>query len=79
MTIPEVQAHLSEMLMAHYAGWVHETLPALGGQTPLQAVTTAEGRERVAILVDDIERRSAKQVGFDAGIVKRLREQLGLI
>lgn len=58
---------------------LHETLPALGGQTPLQAVTTAEGREMATILVDDIERLSATQTGFDAVIIERLREQLGLV
>ncbi|NJO35579.1 MAG: hypothetical protein HC869_23390 [Rhodospirillales bacterium] len=53
-------------------------MPALDGQTPMQAVTTADGRESVAVLVDDIERMGAHQPGFDPAIVKRLREQLGL-
>jgi hypothetical protein len=79
MQRPEVQAHLHQMLAAHYEGWIDEPLPALDGQTPLQAVTSAEGREKVAILVDDIERLSAQQAGFDAAITKRLREQLGLV
>jgi hypothetical protein len=79
MQLPEVQAHLHKMLAAHYEGWLYEALPVLGGQTPLQAVKSAEGREMVAILVDDIERLSVLQTGFDAAIVKRLREQLGLI
>jgi SEC-C motif/Protein of unknown function (DUF2384) len=78
MQNPELQAHLRKMLSAHYEGWVHEALPALDGQTPMQAVTTADGRESVAVLVDDIERMGAHQPGFDPAIVKRLREQLGL-
>jgi hypothetical protein len=75
---PEVQAQLRKILSAHYETWVDTPLPALGGETPLQAATTAEGRERAAALVDDIERRSALQPGFDAAIITRLRVRLGL-
>jgi hypothetical protein len=80
MARPEVQAHLKTMFAAHYEDWATEKLPALGDRTPLEAVRTPEGRERVEALLADIERRSA---GFpsspDPDTFRRLRERLGLL
>jgi Protein of unknown function (DUF2384) len=56
---PEVQEHLKAMLAAHYEDWEKKELPALGNQTPLEAVQTPGGRERVEALLVEIERRSA--------------------
>ncbi|MFP3929200.1 MAG: antitoxin Xre/MbcA/ParS toxin-binding domain-containing protein, partial [Desulfobacteraceae bacterium] len=46
----------NDMLAAHWEGWVHETLPALGGMTPLEAVKTPDGREAVESLLLGMER-----------------------
>ena len=76
---PEVQAHLKAMFAAHYEDWEKEKLPALGNRTPLEAVQTAGGRERVEALLVDIERRSASlPVAPDPATFRRLRERLGL-
>jgi len=79
MQLPEIQEQLRKTLAAHYESWIDIALPALDGKTPLQAMRSSGGRERVAALVDDIERHSARQPGFDPAIIARLRERLGLL
>ncbi len=39
------------MLHSRYMGWLDESIPALGGQTPRQACRTKDGRRRVARLI----------------------------
>ena len=56
---PEVQEAIREMLTRHWQGWLDSELPALDGQTPRQAVQTADGREAVQALFRDIERQEA--------------------
>jgi len=48
----EFAAHMQEEVEA----WIHQKLPALGGRTPLQAVTDADGREVVESLLLGWER-----------------------
>jgi hypothetical protein len=77
--LPEVRARLSELLEEHYKSWIHEKIPALGGKTPKQAMRSASGRERVEALVQQIERDGMQMSPpLDEGIVRRLRERLGL-
>jgi len=61
----EVQQELyTEFIMKHYEKWLNEHIPALGGMTPLQAVMTEEGRERVMDLlksIENIEERNKKR------------------
>ena len=79
MAHPEVRAKIHEMMAAHYERWVDEKIPALGGRTPLEAMRTSGGRERVEALLVDMERRSAGMSGApDAEIFRRLRERVGL-
>jgi hypothetical protein len=59
MQHPEVRARLTEMMAAHWRGWVDEKIPALGGKAPRQAVKTADGRESVEALLRSAERRAA--------------------
>jgi hypothetical protein len=76
---PEVQAALGEMLMAHYADWARQPLPALKDRTPLEAICEASGREVVEGLLIDIERSLRMQVPGNAEqILAALRERLGL-
>jgi hypothetical protein len=80
MARPEVQEHLKAMFAAHYEDWEKEKLPALGNQTPLEAVQTPGGRERVEALLVEIERRSAGlPVPPERATFHRLRQRLGLL
>jgi uncharacterized protein (DUF2384 family) len=76
---PEVKAQVAAMLAKHYEQWVDDPLPALDGKTPLEAVRTRSGRERVETLVADIE-RGAERPGshVEAVVIAKLRERLGL-
>ncbi len=53
---PEAIADLEERMLRQ---WVDESIPALDGMTPRQAVQTPEGRQRVLDLLDYIERQQA--------------------
>ena len=76
---PEIQAHLADYLRQHYRNWPQEKLPALNGETPLQAVKTRDGREMVEALLIDIERRGKHTTPpLDPTIIAELRERLGL-
>ena len=75
--LPEVQAMLTERLREHYREWPNIPLPALGGITPLQAMSTPDGREMVEALMVDFERRSRRQKPpVDDSILSELRTTL---
>lgn len=77
--LDEEHAELAaELLRRHYDGWADVPLPALDGKTPRRAVRSAKGRERVRLLVDEIERRTWTQAGGDRVDLSGLREELGL-
>jgi hypothetical protein len=66
-------------MSAHYESWLSEEIPALGGLSPLEAVQVPDGREKVAALVDQIERTGERmEPPLDGSIVVSLRERLGL-
>lgn len=76
---PEVQAMMNSVMAAHYERWIDEKLPALKSKTPLQAIRTAAGREKVEALIAQIERDgSTAEPPLDPAITRRLRERLGL-
>lgn len=54
MTGPEAGQLIREKAH-HYADWMDQPLPALGGRTPRQATQTKTGREQVNTLLKDIE------------------------
>ena len=78
---PEVEREpVGEFLDQHYSSWPDTPLPALDGQTPREAVATAEGRERVVDLLKSFEngaerRRSEGLAWFD---VSKLKAALGV-
>lgn len=79
---PEVMAQaIEQVLHRHYANWADETIPALGGLTPRQAITTPAGLERVKGLLREYEdgeqRRSATQ-GRPAVSYQFLWDALGI-
>lgn len=67
---PEVLAQaLEQVIHRHYAHWCDEAIPALGGRTPRQAITTPAGLERVKGLLreyEDGERRQSAAQGRPA-------------
>ncbi len=78
---PEVQEEVDRMLEAHWRKWVEMKLPALGDQTPMEAVEDADGREMVIALLNDMERREPSPgAGLDQQkYIERARAQLGLL
>jgi hypothetical protein len=78
MAQPEVQAHIRGMMKRHYEAWMDEKLPALKGQTPREAVRTKAGKEKVAALIQEIERIGQGMAGYDFSITHDLRKELGI-
>jgi hypothetical protein len=59
---PEVIAQaIEQVLHRHYANWADEAIPALGGRTPRQAITTPAGLERVKGLLREYEEGERQQ------------------
>ncbi len=77
----EVREHLSEMISRHWAGWIDQEIPALGGKTPRESMKSSDGREAVEALLKDAE-RGRNQDPFMAEAnregTRRVRELLGL-
>ncbi len=81
MQHPEVQAQVTEMISQHWAGWVDQEIPALGGISPREAVKTPDGREAVEALLEEAARGSGQDDVLDTanrGGARRARELLGL-
>jgi hypothetical protein len=79
---PEVIAQaIEQAIRRHYANWVDETIPALGGRTPRQAITTPAGLERVKGLLreyEEGERQQAANQGRPAVSYQFLWNALGI-
>ncbi|MDE2388539.1 MAG: SEC-C domain-containing protein [Betaproteobacteria bacterium] len=76
---PQVRETIMEFMREHYRQWLHEKLPALNGKTPLQAVKTKDGREKIEVLLRDFELRKAdSNLPVDQSIFDELRERLRL-
>ncbi len=74
---PEVQAMLTEQLRNHYREWPKTPLPALDGMTPLEAMSTPDGREMVEALLVEFERSGNRHSPpLDASILVELRATL---
>ncbi len=62
-----------------FSSWVKEKIPALGGQTPVQAAKSETGREKLKQLLDEMENLYARSPSpmnrFD---VDKLRKRLGM-
>ena len=52
---------IEQVLHRHYANWADETIPALHGRTPRQAITTPAGLERVKGLLREYEEGERQQ------------------
>ncbi len=77
--LPEVQAHVQHMMAEHFERWVSDKIPALDGQTPLEAVRDPDGREKVRALVMEAECNGRRmKPPIDPATLRRVRERLGL-
>ena len=77
MALPEVQEQMRRMSQEHWKNWLDTELPALRGQTPRQAATDPEGRERLQALLTDFEGKRTGNPLMDPDI-DELKRQLGL-
>ena len=71
---PEAQRLTFEFKRSHYAGWLDEALPALGGKSPRAAVRSSAGREAVDVLLkemENLEQRSSPGERFDFSELRR--------
>jgi hypothetical protein len=77
---PEIQAKIAEMNAAHWNGWIHEKVPALGNKTPVQAAKTENGKEMLNALLTQFEREAVNrpQAGVNVETFKKIRKQLKL-
>jgi hypothetical protein len=75
---PEVQRLVRDYKERHYADWIDQPLPALGGKTPRQALRTPRGRERVDVLLKDMENLETRLPAGERFDFNRIRQVLGL-
>ncbi|MEN8182082.1 MAG: SEC-C domain-containing protein [Myxococcota bacterium] len=75
---PEAAQLLLDFKRRHYAEWLDQALPALGGQSPREAVRTAQGRNAVDVLLKDMENHEHRASGQDAFDFRALRRELRL-
>jgi len=77
-TPPEAQQLVLDFKEQHYAGWLDEPVPALGGKSPREAAQTAAGRAEIDVLLKDMEnheQRLPEAARFD---FSRLRAALAI-
>ena len=75
---PELIAELEEKMLRQ---WIDDSIPALGGMTPRDAVKTPKGREEVLELLEYIARRQKmmpKAPGMFAPDYRKVKKMLGL-
>ncbi len=75
---PEVMAELEEEMLRQ---WIDDSIPALGGQSPREAVKTPEGRQQVLDLLDYIERQQSRMgqaPGMFSPDYRKVKKMLGL-
>ncbi len=75
---PEVIAEIEEQMLNQ---WLNESIPALDGLTPREAVKTAKGRQQVLELLDYIEamqKKTPKTPGMFSPDYSKIKKMLGL-
>lgn len=75
---PEVIAELEEKMLRQ---WIDDSIPALGGLSPRQAIKTPEGRWRVLELIDEagrMQKMMPKTPGTFAPDYRKVKKMLGL-
>ena len=76
----EEKAIIQMALTKHYNSWVNLPLPALDGKTPLEAMASPSGRERVEVILKQFEHAEErkKRNGEPYADMTFLRKKLGL-
>ncbi|MBL7064414.1 MAG: DUF2384 domain-containing protein [Anaerolineae bacterium] len=75
---PELIAELEEKMLRQ---WIDDSIPALGGLTPREAVKTPEGRQQVLGLIERagrMQRMMPKTPGMFAPDYRKVKKMLGL-
>ena len=73
---PEVVELLTRRIRAHYVNWMDDSIPALAGRTPRQAVRTKKGRAQVLRMIHTLP---SVGHGLDMEAIRReLIRELGL-
>lgn len=75
---PEALEALREFKRRHYASWVDESIPALGGLTPRTAARSATMREQLENLLRRFEQSEAANPEGERGDVGAIRQELGM-
>ncbi len=72
---------LDSALDQHYQNWIDQPLGMLGGQTPNEALETKEGRDKLSLVLSELENlfEQAKKRGEPYYDVSKLRKQLKII
>ena len=78
MQDPEIRAHMEKMFFEHWKNWVDEALPALNGETPREAATSPDGREKVEALLREVELDTAPESAFQKMGIEHAKKELGL-
>jgi len=71
-------ALLRDLERRHYADWLDQSIPALSGRTPREAVRSAAGRDAVDALLKDMENHEQRLADGAAFDFADLRRELGL-
>lgn len=75
---PELIAEMEEKMLRQ---WIDESIPALGGLTPREAVKTPEGRQKVLELIEysvQLQKKIPQSPGFFAPDYRKVKKMLGL-
>jgi len=78
ITPEEAGRVVREFKERHYAGWLDLPLPALVGMTPREAVRTKEGKDRVDVLLKDMENHECRRPEKERFSFSGMRKELGL-
>lgn len=80
MSNPEIRKHMEDMMKTHWDNWIMDSIPALGGLRPVDAVKTKDGREALDALLTQFERDadSRPMVGQTRKTFETIRSKLGL-
>jgi hypothetical protein len=75
---PELIAEIEEQMLRQ---WIDDSIPALGGLTPREAVKTTDGRRQVLELIDysvQMQKMMPKTPGIFAPDYRKVKKMLGL-
>jgi len=78
MQDPGIREHLEKMHFEHWKKWVDEAVPALGGETPREAVKNPDGREKVEAILRGAELNLTPESDFQKKGILHAKKELGL-